>query len=294
MLASWPSWRYSKGSSAEFEIVGARPPHVKDMVHKVGRTTGWTSGKINKVKDDKRDSTCPGNALGLDDNANGKEDDELYHFECLVRASYQSSGEDSGSPVFVKTSTDEAVLVGVHWGGIGDDGLFIPIERIYAESLLRDYDWFPVRLRPLPALDDSRDDIESLRLTDGGWTIRAEFAAREFSQSNEGMVYEAVLHRNGVEVTDTSGAVYKKRVSRDTEGDAPGSVARFDVSRIPSAQRSGELTVKVRLCPHAVGSAASTSHCSGYGSSGTRTLEPAPAPQNFTRTGASANSVRLD
>lgn len=179
--------------------------------------------------------------------------------------------------------------------GAGDYGAFIPIERIYAESLLNGYDWLPEELRPLPALDDPDDDNESLELSADGSKIEATFAMKDFSQSNEGMTYEAVLYRNGAQVTDTGGAVYKQLVSRektDPPESAPGNVARFDVSRIPSAQQNGEFTVRVRLCPYAIGSAANTNRCSDYGPIG-KSLKLPPAPQNFRQTPAGADRVEL-
>ena len=284
---------FDKSTTSTFTIVGARPPHENEEVHKVGRTTGWTSGMIwdAVAAGEDEDSTCPGNALGIGDNSNGKTGNERYYFECRVRASYQSEGGDSGSPVFVWDGTgNEVLLVGVHWGGTGDDGIFIPIERIYAESLLKGYDWSPEKLRPLPALDHPTDRVESLKLSDDGRTIEATFDIREFSQGSEGMTYEAVLHRNNVAVTDAGGSVYKQDVSRGA-GDGPSKVVRFGVSQIPLAQRNGELTVRVRLCASAVSSTAKT--CGDYGSRGTKSLKLPPAPRNFRRTDASAGSVQL-
>ena len=276
---------FDKHDSLGFNIVGARPPHEDDIVRKVGRTTGWTTGEIIPVDADDKDPTCPGNMRGISDHrAKGYS----YYVECLVWATYQSEGGDSGSPVFVGKGRDDVLLVGVHFGGSGDNGIFIPIERIYAESLLKGYDWVPKELRPLPTLDDND---ESIKLSDDGLSIEAKFAMREFSQSNEGMTYEAALHRNGAAVMDTGGTEYRRQVSRNG---TLGNVARFELSRIPVAQRNGEFTVKVRLCPYAIGSTANTSHCGDYGSEGDKSLRlPPPAPENFRKTGGGIDNVRL-
>ena len=48
------------GATIRFEIIGARPPKSREIVHKVGRTSGWTSGRVEN-HGDFDDPTCPGN-----------------------------------------------------------------------------------------------------------------------------------------------------------------------------------------------------------------------------------------
>ena len=143
---------FSQDTSGDmFEIVGARPPREGKRLYKVGRTTGLTQSPLRGVYEpDSPDPDCPGNDSGIEDN---EPDDEPFdYFECITSAGYPSAGGDSGSPVFVKvsiSSTDNRViLVGVHYGGAGEWARFVPIDWIYAESLLRGYDWSPAALRP--------------------------------------------------------------------------------------------------------------------------------------------------
>ena len=82
--------------------------------------------------------------------------DDDSHWECVASAAYLSKGGDSGSPVFVRRgSGNDVVLVGVHVRNRPDPTAagFIPIDRIYAESLAQGYDWNPIQLRPVPVLD---------------------------------------------------------------------------------------------------------------------------------------------
>ena len=76
-----PLIEYFKNNAARgrFEIVGARPPRPMEEVHKVGRTTGWTSGRIKVFADDRKDDTCPGSPLGLGDH--GTQDN--YYLETI-------------------------------------------------------------------------------------------------------------------------------------------------------------------------------------------------------------------
>ena len=268
---------YFETSGVTFQVVGARPPNVDDeeMVHKVGRSTGWTSGELHKYADkDGPDPFCPGNQTGYRDNDSG---DTGYYVECLVRVGYTSTGGDSGSPVFVRvvggTSEVEVILVGVHFGDPGEGyKQFIPIDRIYAESLREGYDWTTAALRPLPKLI-SADDGNPMRLNSDGSEIEAEFARTDFSKGY-GLTYEAVLYRNGVQVEDSSGSPLRTAVSHDNR------VASFGVSDIPTAQRNGTFSVKVRMCVTDVtasGTLASNPTCGGYHDAGA-SFTPASAP----------------
>ena len=92
-------------------------------------------------------------------------------------------------------ATNQAVLlVGVVYGQVGDDGVFIPIERIYAESLLRGYDWTTEEVRPLPALDDPMADSLLLEPSVSGQAIVATYAEKDLSQGL-GIGYQAQLYR---------------------------------------------------------------------------------------------------
>ena len=291
---------FDEHSSNQFRIVGARPPDSHDTVHKVGRTTGWTSGTIKVFADP--DRTCPGNPLGTGDNDRDRDPNDPgddFFIECLVWTLYQSEGGDSGSPVFVEKTGSvgavrEVLLVGVHYAGAADEGLFIPIERIYAESLLQDYDWLLDEIRPLPALNDDFD--EGLEMDEAGRTIVATFDMKDFGHG-PGLAYEAVLYRKvgtvTSQVTDTFGSVYKQEVSREVTDDTPGPVARFDGANIPVAQQNGEFSVRVRLCAFEADETVADGHCSDYGSDGGTTLHLPPAPQNLRVTATSTNSVTL-
>jgi hypothetical protein len=90
-------------------------------VHKVGRTTGWSSGNIT--------NTC------ATVNVSGS------NIQLLCQTLVQRSGTrivgggDSGSPVFRKGSTDDVTLVGILWGGnsAGDLFVFSPLKNIQDE-----------------------------------------------------------------------------------------------------------------------------------------------------------------
>ena len=84
-----------------------------------------------------------------------------------------------------------------------------------------------------------------------------------------------------------------KKVSRDTLNGAPGPVARFEVSEIPLNQRSGEFSVRVRMCPFPVDSSFNVDWCGGYGPAGSLSLNLPPGPGSFTSTGTTASSVAL-
>ena len=279
---------FAEDASQTFVIVGTRPPDKDDTVHKVGRTTGWTSGAVkNFEQEGGNDPSCPGDEL--DAGAHKVHADEAtttddYYIECLVKAVFAVDRGDSGSPVFVymnefsTASARKVLLVGVIYGRRSTSiGSFIPIERIYAESLMRGYDWLPDTLRPVPTLDLVR---ETLELADDGSAIVATFDDMENDFSpGRGLTYQAVLHRMSGRalspVQDANGDLIKEVVAKDD------LIARFEVSRIPSAQRSGEFSVRVRLCPYVDdpdAAVATDAHCGGYGSDGDTSLTVPPAP----------------
>ena len=281
---------YFESSGVRFEVIGARPPDVKegregDKVHKVGRTTGWTSGELHHYGDLFGDPNCPGNRSGSDDNK-VRIDFSYYYTECLVRVDYLADGGDSGSPVFVLEDDEdtsdvvEVILVGVHWGGRDDYKQFIPIDRIYAESLLEGYDWDTNELRPLPSLDP--DDPNPIRLNADGSAIEAAFDEKLFSLGY-GLSYEAALYRNGTQVVGAG----SKEISSTT------TTASFQVSDIPLNQRSGTFSVRVRMCVADIiddlGTLSSSSTCSGYHDAGESfTPPPAPGTPTAARSGQAA------
>ncbi len=191
--------KYFRTGNTSFQIVGARPPNpdpnAKEILHKVGVTTGWTQGELANVNDP--DETCPGGRLGGLDNVH----DDGYH-ECRSEASYVGMPGDSGAPVFIEqddpatSSVTEVLLVGVHYGGelegaSREFAQFIPIDRIYAEALINGYDWDANWLRPLPQLDERG---ETLTVNRSIGTARAVFDKKDFSLS-PAIVYEVGLFR---------------------------------------------------------------------------------------------------
>ena len=82
-----------------FRIIGKANPIVRQTVHKVGRTTGWTSGSVT--------STCTTFV-------------SLYAgwpaLPCMGTASYGSAGGDSGGPVFSLNPDGSAMAMGIHHG----------------------------------------------------------------------------------------------------------------------------------------------------------------------------------
>ena len=126
---------FSQTSSGDmFQIVAARLPREQERLYKVGRTTGLTRSSLFGVyQPPNPDPDCVGNELGTSDNE-AASTEPFDYFECITYADYPSAGGDSGSPVFVRAGND-AILVGVHYGSL-DRAWLIPIDRIYAESLL--------------------------------------------------------------------------------------------------------------------------------------------------------------
>ena len=269
------------GATIRFEIIGARPPKSREIVHKVGRTSGWTSGRVEN-HGDFDDPTCPGNHT-LRGNVIGSG----YAIECLIDAGYRSRGGDSGSPVFVMvddSTTDdiEVILVGVHYGGTDATatGAFVPIDRVYAESLLNGYDWSTdtQEVRPILALDS---DMETLTVLDDGPKIRAEFLIEDFSPGL-GLKYEAQLFRSSGTSPPTpvriGGSEAVRTVSRTNR------VAEFDLSDLDVNQRSGSFSVKVKFCVYDLAANPNALWCGEHGSDGGKSVTPVPAPTSLSVT----------
>ena len=237
-------------SVSRFKIVAARPPDKSDEFHKVGRSTGWTFGRIADLEINPERADCPGNlrALRVDNN------DDLS-MECIVYAQYLSEFGDSGSPVFIQpnTASNDVILVGVHFRARPnpDAAGFIPIDGIYAESLAQGYDWLPAELRPVPVLDrKALQGGEDLRKM--GDKIKATFEVKDFSPRGT-LTYKAALF---LEQTDGT----KVKVGTEDTISSTDTVAEFSITGLAA----GKYTVAVRAC-----TTDTTPKCGDYGSHGT-------------------------
>ena len=260
---------YKGSSGVTFKITSARHPVVNDRVNKVGRSTGWTSSSESLGNRNNPDPSCTGNSLGDEDNKKSNSGDVFY--ECVSFARYISSPGDSGAPVFVvnddasTSAVQEVTLVGIHYGKSSETtgrSIFIPIDRIYAESLRQGYDWLPVELRAVPVLDNN-DGRENLVITDN--VITARFEAKEFAPSGGPLTYQAALFRNG---TAASNIIARATSFTDdtilVRGEnVPVKDAAFDI-----ADLTGTFTVAVRAC-----TTDSPSKCGGYGSHGNMSIK---------------------
>ncbi|MBI4545303.1 MAG: hypothetical protein HY703_08920 [Gemmatimonadetes bacterium] len=101
--------------TGEFSIGGKGDVVVGTVVNKVGRTTGWTQGKVT--------NTC------VNTSVLGTNIMQL----CQHFVSAGVAGGDSGSPVFTGTAT--VTLVGILWGGTSDNSTFVfsPINQVEQE-----------------------------------------------------------------------------------------------------------------------------------------------------------------
>ena len=97
-----------------FEISGGARAAVGDLVHKVGRTTGWTSGKVLR--------TC---FTPLVQNFN-----RTNRMKCSDIADLSSMEGDSGSPVFSVDTDGRVTLREVLFAG---SGVFAPVDQVLEE-----------------------------------------------------------------------------------------------------------------------------------------------------------------
>jgi hypothetical protein len=100
------------------KIIGkTSDPIVGQRFDKIGRSSGWSSGRATK--------TCV--------DVNVENSNILLRCQTLVNNMYNEAG-DSGSPIFRYNGTDNIRLAGILWGG-NDSGLvvFSPIENIEEE-----------------------------------------------------------------------------------------------------------------------------------------------------------------
>jgi hypothetical protein len=94
------------GSSPTFRVVAERPyPFQGQILNKVGRTTGWTYGRVT--------ATCV-NSLAIGTAAHAR--------LCQTDVNAGVAGGDSGSPVFAfpgngRTVGGNIILQGILWGG---------------------------------------------------------------------------------------------------------------------------------------------------------------------------------
>jgi hypothetical protein len=90
-------------------------------IHKVGRTTGWSSGDAT--------NTC------VNVNVSGTNITLLCQTLVQRSGTQIAAGGDSGSPVFARSSGDHVTLVGILWGGSSSGDLFVfsPLKNIQDE-----------------------------------------------------------------------------------------------------------------------------------------------------------------
>ena len=112
-----------------FEISGAARAAVGDVVHKLGRTTGWTSGKVLR--------TC---FTPLVQNFN-----RVNKMKCSDIADLSSMDGDSGSPVVSVDAARRVTLRGVLFAG---SGVFAPVDQVL-EELFHKRGATQVRLAPM-------------------------------------------------------------------------------------------------------------------------------------------------
>ena len=112
-----------------FEISGDARSAVGDMVHKVGRTTGWTSGNVFRT------SFTP-----LVRNWN-----EVREMKCADMADLSSMAGDSGSPVLSVDGDGRVTLREVLFAGTG---VFAPVDQVL-EELFHKRGATRVRLAPI-------------------------------------------------------------------------------------------------------------------------------------------------
>lgn len=99
-----------KPAGARLNVVGAGAlPLIGEVVHKIGRTTGWTYGPVLR--------SCV--------DVNQEDTDITYTCQTEVAAGVDVG--DSGSPVFTRKGNSGALLQGIVWaaGEIDDRGTFI-------------------------------------------------------------------------------------------------------------------------------------------------------------------------
>lgn len=108
--------RSSLGIVGDFTITAEGSAAAGQTVNKVGRTTGWSQGRVT--------STC------VDTNLSGTNITELC--QNFVTATVGSG--DSGSPVFMTGGGTNVTLVGILWGGSGSSTfVYSPLTNVERE-----------------------------------------------------------------------------------------------------------------------------------------------------------------
>lgn len=96
-------------------------PVSGQMIDKVGRTTGWTYGFVNR--------TCYPTFVSNGSGGRVKVNGKPVIMRCQYGADYTSSGGDSGSPVF-DWHGDSVTIWGLNWGGGPNNAVFSPWKGI--------------------------------------------------------------------------------------------------------------------------------------------------------------------
>jgi hypothetical protein len=98
-----------------FRIVGEQmTPVIGQVLHKVGRTSGWTTGAVT--------ATCVRSNVASSD----------ITMLCQDRVATASAGGDSGAPYFLLEGNN-AVLAGIHWGSGGGTTVLSSMANIRME-----------------------------------------------------------------------------------------------------------------------------------------------------------------
>ena len=102
---------------------GANSQFVGDIVHKVGRTTGHTSGPITNLCIDVPQYELVGGTVV----------DTYRTMLCQVQANFNSGSGDSGSPIYVPSSGSNVSYSGIMWGGNGTTSTYSDLFWLVAE-----------------------------------------------------------------------------------------------------------------------------------------------------------------
>ena len=180
--------------------------------------------------------------------------------------------------------------------GIFDEGIFISVDRIYAESLKQGYDWSPASLRPVPAPLSIRKVTVAAPPTDAvTLTVKAAFDKALFSPT---LFYRADLLKAGVTapfrtcyvtIGERSDLGYQGHSAKNTgvhancevsEEMRDGPLPDDDFTAVVvsftghSTSTTGSFTVKLQGCMEH----SPVDRCGGYGSDGSQTLTLAATP----------------
>lgn len=101
-----------------WQIVAELPfPVVGQVLHKTGRTSGWTMGAVT--------ATCVTSNVAASD----------ITMLCQDRVATASAGGDSGAPYFVRIGeTNNVALIGIHWGSGGGTTVLSAMANIRVEN----------------------------------------------------------------------------------------------------------------------------------------------------------------